>query len=98
MERPALAIGPWEVVEVIYGIGKVRVLRPDEEKGPANAWKGMGGVLREMYGWRAGKVSGMFREVVRERLGLTGGWWVDLGMVKKLYVLRRGKTVLDFSE
>ena len=107
MEDPGLAIGAWDVVERIYGLGPVRVLRPDQERGPTQPDKGLAAVVEKVYGRNLAIGYCLLRDVVREGSGLqwlgamsnagagreswswTRGWWVDVGLAEKLFVLRR---------
>ena len=118
MEEPGLAIGAWEVVERVYGLGNVRLLRPDQERGPTKSNEGLAAVIGEVYGPRMTMLYCLVKDVVREGYGLqwlggmredgggggkfswTGGWWVDVGLVEKLFVLRRAESVglLDVGE
>jgi alpha-1,6-mannosyltransferase len=101
MEDPGLAIGSWEVVSRVYGLGGVRVLRPDVERGPTQPNEGLAGVIDKIYGPSAATAYSVFRDVVREGWGLrwllggswswTQGWWVDVGLVEKLFVLKRAE-------
>jgi alpha-1,6-mannosyltransferase len=98
MEDPGLAIGAWEVVERVYGLGKARALRLDQERGPTQPGDGLSGVIEEVYGRGVAMGYCLLRDVVREGKGLhrllggkwslTAGWWVDVGLVEKLFVLR----------
>jgi alpha-1,6-mannosyltransferase len=111
MEDPGLAIGAWEVVERVYGLGKVRVLTPDQERGPTkpDPDRGLAGVIEQVYGRNMAWGYSLFRDVAREGLGLrwlgsmredgggrwswTRGWWVDVGLVEKLFVLRKAPLI-----
>jgi alpha-1,6-mannosyltransferase len=102
MEDPGLAIGVWQIMDRVYGLGKVRVLRPDMERGPTQPNQGLAGVIGEVYGRRVAMGYCLFRDVVREGQGLpwlgrkwsfTRGWWVDVGLVQKLFVLERAEGV-----
>ena len=116
MEDPGLAIGKWDVVERVHGLGRVRVLRPSEERGPAQTSEGLAAVIDAVYGRGMALGYCLFSDVVREGFGVrwlggvrehgggrwswTGGWWVDVGLVEKLFVLRRaeGAGLLDMGE
>lgn len=99
MEDPGRAIGAWEVVGKVYGLGKVRVLRPDEERGSTQRDKGPAGVVGQVYGGILAEGYCLLKDMAREGWGLrwllgrrsswTAGWWVDVGLVEKLFVLRR---------
>jgi alpha-1,6-mannosyltransferase len=101
MEDPGLAIGAWEVVSRVYGLGSARVLRPDMERGPTQPSDGLAGVIDKIYGRSVAVGYCLLRDVVREGWGLqwlmggrwswTGGWWVDVGLVEKLFVLKRAE-------
>jgi alpha-1,6-mannosyltransferase len=104
-ENPGLAIGAWDVVGKIYGLGRPRVLKPDQERGLTNPNEGLAAAIREIYGVEMGMRYCFFKDMVREGYGLpllsgmrenddrrwslTGGWWVDAEWVEKLFVLRR---------
>lgn len=90
VESPALAIGSWEVVDTIYGLGKPRMLRPDEDREPTKVLTGLGAVLERLYGRSLAVGYENIRDLGRT---WTGGWWVDVGYVEKLYVLKRGRGV-----
>ena len=111
MEEPGLAIGAWEVVERVYGLGDLKLLRPDQERGPTKTDEGLAAVIGEVYGPSMAVLYGLVKDVVREGYGLqrlsgmreedgcgggklswTGGWWVDVGLVEKLFLLRRVKS------
>lgn len=96
METPALAgivqtpipeIGSWAVIDIIYGLGRPRILRPEET--------GSDDVIEQLYGKRAGRGYHLMREALRGGWGLgkgrswTGGWWVEVEMVERLFVLKR---------
>ena len=109
MEEPGLAIGSWDVVDRVYGLGKLSTLSPDEERGLTKVNQGLAAVIDQVYGPRMRMLYCLFRAVVREgwglqwlgrmredgggRLSWTGGWWVDVGLVEKLFVLKRGESV-----
>jgi alpha-1,6-mannosyltransferase len=103
MEDPGLAIGAWEVVSRVHGLGSVRLLRPDVERGPTQPNVGLAGVVDKIYGRRVAMAYSFFRDVVREGWGLhwllggrwswTRGWWMDVDLVEKLFVLKRAEVV-----
>jgi alpha-1,6-mannosyltransferase len=105
MEDPGLAIGAWDVVDKIYGLGRLRVLKPDQERGVTNPNEGLAAAIGKIYGVEMGIGYCVFKNMVREGYGLsllsgmrgnddrgwslTGGWWVDVEWAEKLFVLRR---------
>jgi alpha-1,6-mannosyltransferase len=105
MEAPRLAIGSWEVVDIIRGLGRVSIPQPDERRGAEEEfWEdGVDAVASEMYGSLGGKISVVARSVLRDGYGVrwllgdewswTRGYWVDVGWVPKLYVLERRRSL-----
>jgi alpha-1,6-mannosyltransferase len=109
MENPGLAIGAWDVVDKIYGLGRPRVLKPDQERGATNPNEGLAAVIGEIYGVEMGMGYCFFKNMVREGYGLpslsgirenndrgwslTGGWWVDVEWAEKLFVLKRAAPI-----
>lgn len=113
MESPQLAIGSWEVVSIVRGLGSIRILRPHErlekegditEGERLNFWEdGIDQVALQMYGLGGAQASVTIRQILRDGYGVqwllgkewtwTRGWWVDIGWVPKLYVLRREESL-----
>jgi alpha-1,6-mannosyltransferase len=109
MEDPGLAIGAWDVVDKIYGLGRLRILKPDQEMGVTNPNEGLAAGIGKIYGEKMGIVYCFFKNMVRESYGLsllsgmrenddggwslTGGWWVDVEWAEKLFVLRRAAPI-----
>lgn len=89
MEEPGQAIGAWDVKDVIYGLGRPRIVRPGDDRAPADRREDWSGLLSAMYGEGAGKAYDVLRSSVYER-GLTKGWWIEWGLERKLYVLKKG--------
>lgn len=96
VERPEKAIGRWEVVDVVYGFGGVKVVRPGEVLGAVQGGveEGLGprseslrrmvlGDEEEKGGW----VWKVLEDAVRERV--MRGWWVGVRMEPKIRILRR---------
>ncbi|KAF8469598.1 Alg9-like mannosyltransferase family-domain-containing protein [Kalaharituber pfeilii] len=65
----------WEVVDVVRGLGQVRLYRPGEETQAVEVGDGQLGKL-----WKV--VEGVGRKVTR-------GWWVGIEMEEKVWVLKR---------
>lgn len=97
--RERKAIGAWERVAVVRGLGGGRVWKlggdeqGDGEDGETGTGTGTAEVVQAMYGRRVREgyerfVEGFVREwVVR----VTGGWWVEVRMVERLSILRKGR-------
>ncbi|KAB2577725.1 GPI mannosyltransferase [Lasiodiplodia theobromae] len=96
MERPEKAIGKWEVVDVIYGFGGIKIVRPGEVLGTVlgGVEEGLGprseslrrlvlGVDERKTGW----VWGALEDWVREKV--MRGWWVGVRMEPKIRILKR---------
>lgn len=96
MERPEKAIGKWEVVDVIYGFGGIKIVRPGEVLGSVlgGMEEGLGprseslrrlvlGVDERKTGW----VWGALEDWVREKV--MRGWWVGVRMEPKIRILKR---------
>ena len=88
MEEPGKAIGAWEVKDVIYGLGRPRLVRPKDERTSQNSQETWSGLLTAIYGERAGQAYDVFTAVVYDG-GLTRGWWIEWGLERKLYVLKK---------
>lgn len=94
-ERPEKVIGRWEVVDVVYGFGGVRVVRPGQQLGEV-----LGGVeeglgpksesLRRLVLGEDERKSGWFwgwlEEEVREKV--FRGWWIGVRMEPKIRILK----------
>jgi alpha-1,6-mannosyltransferase len=113
MESPQLAIGSWDVLSTVRGLGQIRVLRPNEKREKAGVvtrgerldiWQdAIDGVALEIYGPVGGQASVAARQLLREGYGVqwllgpgwswTRGWWVDVGWVPKLYVLKQHESL-----
>ncbi|KAF7503826.1 hypothetical protein GJ744_003216 [Endocarpon pusillum] len=109
MESPQLAIGSWDVVTTIHGLGPIRILHRGEKReqeGLVTGWEkldvwtdGLDMVALNMFGPAGLQFSMTARQLLREGYGThwllgrgwswTGGWWVDVGWVPKLYVLKQ---------
>lgn len=92
MEEPGRAIGAWDVKDVVYGLGRLRIAKRGGEEDGLEDGRGTGSMLEAMYGGRVASVYDGFRRVVYEG-GWTGGWWVEWGLERKLYVLKKGYAV-----
>ena len=88
MEDPGKAIGAWQVKDVIYGLGRPRLVRPEHDRTLQDRRETWSGLLTAIYGEGAGKVYDVLRSVVYDK-GLTKGWWVEWGLERKLYVLKK---------
>jgi alpha-1,6-mannosyltransferase len=89
MEEPGRAIGAWDVKDVVYGLGRPRMVRPGDEPASKDRRESWAGLLDAMYGEGVGRVYEGLRSLVYER-GWTAGWWVEWGLERKLYVLKKG--------
>jgi alpha-1,6-mannosyltransferase len=114
MESPQLAIGSWEVVSIVRGLGQIQILHPLERREKEGLltggerldfWEdGIDRVALQMCGLSGGQVSVTVRQILREGYGAqwlmgtgwswTRGWWVDVGWVPKLYVLKRQESLV----
>ncbi|OJD29840.1 alpha-mannosyltransferase subunit [Diplodia corticola] len=99
-ERPEKVIGKWEVVDVVYAFGGIRIVRPGEKLGEVlgGVEEGLGprseslrrlvlGVDERKTGW----FWGWAEEWVRERI--TRGWWVGVRLEPKIRILKRVGTL-----
>ena len=115
MESPQLAIGSWNVISQIRGLGSPRILRSHEKREKAGL-ESEGGrkvdvwvdvvdmIAQEMYGHVGLRLSVLARLILREGYGThwllgrnwswTRGWWVDVGWVPKLYVLKQRESLV----
>ncbi|CAI6284444.1 unnamed protein product [Periconia digitata] len=90
-EGPERIIGAWEIGHVVYGFGGVSILEPGEEsetrlKTAADAFKWPNRVAAI---WK--RVEGFARERVMR------GWWVELRLDPKIYVLVREGMSIESS-
>ena len=109
METPGLAIGSWKVIDRIDGLGSPRLLRPNEHRGPANPNEGVALVIACLGGpFPLVMAYKIFHEILREGWGFhwlfgergwswTGGWWVTVDWIEKLYVLKKAAPAGKFS-
>ncbi|KAL9113400.1 MAG: hypothetical protein Q9227_002441 [Pyrenula ochraceoflavens] len=88
MSERGRAIGAWEVIASIRGLGRARFLRAGEEPDGRTDE-----LLQTMYGAWAREVWKNMRELVRDRLKLTKGFWVEVGMEDKLVILRKERVI-----
>ncbi|GME25394.1 Alpha-mannosyltransferase [Neofusicoccum parvum] len=95
-ERPEKAIGRWEVVDVVYGFGGIKIVRPGEVLGEVQGGveEGLGpkseSLRRLVLGDDEEKSGWLWRwleEVLREKV--TRGWWVGVRLEPKIRILRR---------
>ncbi|EKG22265.1 GPI mannosyltransferase [Macrophomina phaseolina MS6] len=95
-ERPEKVIGKWEVVDVVYGFGGVRIVRPGEVLGEVlgGVEEGLGpkseSLRRLVLGEderKSGWVWGWLEEVLRDKV--CRGWWIGVKMEPKIRILKR---------
>ncbi|KAL9063739.1 MAG: hypothetical protein Q9157_008108 [Trypethelium eluteriae] len=88
MEHPELAIGAWEVLETVYGYGRIALLQPGQEL--IGNEDGLNVLLRNSLGMRvAGWTCDSLKRVERLGRSLTGGRWVGIRMEPKIRIIKR---------
>lgn len=95
-EDPERVIGKWDVLDVIYGFGGVKLLRPSD---PSQAGDDIELHLkdgREIHAHRPQKAydAEWYKQLGRvERLvrPITRGWWVQISMVPRIWILKQAK-------
>lgn len=83
-EDPRRIIGAWDIVETVKGLGGVRILRPELQ----SSADGTDAVVRALYG---DLVSVVWRRFMDRRAwsGITKGWWAEVYLDDKLYILKK---------
>lgn len=93
VERPETVIGKWDVGFVAYGFGGVKVLKPGEESGAQRLEEGSvteeGTKKQQEKSW-TDRTAATWKTLERSlRQPVLRGWWVELRMEPKIYVLTK---------
>ncbi|OMP87618.1 putative Dol-P-Man:Man(7)GlcNAc(2)-PP-Dol alpha-1,6-mannosyltransferase [Diplodia seriata] len=95
-ERPEKVIGKWEVVDVVYAYGGIRIVRPGEklgevlggvEEGLAPRSESLRRLVLGVDERKTGWVWGALEDLVREKV--MRGWWVGVRLEPKIRILKR---------
>lgn len=99
VEDPAHAIGAWQIVEEIKGLGTPRIMKPGErhvrlsesETRSEKSVEGTAALLHAMYSTSISRPLIVLHDLVHDTLrlnDLTAGYWLEVPLTTKLYLLK----------